>query len=56
MQEDNQLTVRGNAKKNGDKIYLYKGMAQRPFAREFDLADYVEVTNASIAEGLLVIR
>jgi molecular chaperone IbpA len=42
-QEESRLTVRGSAKKNADKVYLYKGLAQRPFTREFELADYVEV-------------
>ena len=54
-QEESRLTVRGSAKKNADKVYLYKGLAQRPFTREFELADYVEVTDASLADGLLVI-
>lgn len=55
VQEESRLTVRGSAKKEGHKVYLYKGLAQRPFAREFDLADYVEVTDASLVDGLLVI-
>jgi molecular chaperone IbpA len=55
VQEESRLTIRGTAKKNGEKVYLYKGLAQRPFTREFDLADYVEVTEASLANGLLVI-
>ena len=54
-QEESRLTVRGSAKKNADKVYLYKGLAQRPFTREFELADHVEVTDASLADGLLVI-
>lgn len=28
----------------------------RPFERQFDLADYVEVTGATMGEGLLVIE
>jgi molecular chaperone IbpA len=55
VQEESRLTIRGNVTKNGDRAYLYKGLAQRPFARDFDLADYVEVTDASLKDGLLVI-
>jgi molecular chaperone IbpA len=55
VQEDSRLTIRGSVTKNGGRVYLYKGLAQRPFTREFDLADYVEVTDASLADGLLVI-
>jgi molecular chaperone IbpA len=55
VREENRLTIRGMVKRNGDKVYLYRGLAQRPFVREFDLADYVEVTDASLADGLLVL-
>lgn len=55
VQEESRLTIRGSVAKNGDRVYLYKGLAQRPFARDFDLADYVEVTDASLKDGLLVI-
>lgn len=55
VQEGSRLTIRGAAKKSSEKVYLYKGLAQRSFTREFDLADYVEVTDASLVDGLLVI-
>lgn len=55
VQAENRVTVRGAMKSNGEKTYLYRGLASRPFTREFDLADYVEVTNASLNNGLLVI-
>jgi len=38
-----------------EKVYLHRGIAARPFTRQFDLADYVEVSDASMGEGLLVI-
>jgi len=34
---------------------LYQGIAKRTFERRFQLADYVEVTGASVADGLLTI-
>ena len=50
------LTIRG--KKNEDerkRDYLYQGIATRTFERNFNLADYVDVTNASLNNGLLTI-
>jgi len=55
VQEQNRLTVRGKLKENDSKTYLHHGIATRAFERRFDLADYVEVTNATMGEGLLVI-
>ena len=37
------------------ETYLHRGIAARAFERIFDLADYVEVTDATMGEGLLVI-
>jgi molecular chaperone IbpA len=34
---------------------MHRGIAARTFGRHFDLADYVEVTDATMGEGLLVI-
>lgn len=55
IQAENRVTVKGAAKNEGTKTYLYRGLAARPFTREFDLANYVEVTGAELNNGLLVI-
>ena len=55
VQEQNRLTVRGKLKDSNGKTYLHRGIATRAFERTFDLADYVEVTDATMGEGLLVI-
>ena len=55
VQAENRVTVRGAMKSNGEKTYLYRGLTSRPFSREFDLADFVEVSDASLNNGLLVI-
>jgi molecular chaperone IbpA len=55
VQEQNRLTVRGKLKQTDAKIYLHHGIATGAFERNFDLADYVEVTDATMGEGLLVI-
>ncbi len=51
--EDNQLTVSGRQADNDDREYLHRGIATRMFKRSFVLADGVEVTSASLDNGLL---
>lgn len=53
--EKGVLTVRGNKAKKEEGKYLYHGIANRTFERKFNLADYVEVTSADLANGLLTI-
>jgi len=55
VQEQNRLSVQGRMKEPDSKTYLHRGIAGRAFVRYFDLADYVEVTDATMGEGLLVI-
>jgi molecular chaperone IbpA len=55
---ENALTVRGSkesaAKTETDKReVLYQGIAARAFERRFQLADHVQVTGASVVNGLL---
>ncbi len=54
--KENVLTVKGEKKEekteNGPEV-LYRGIASRAFERRFQLADHVEVTGASLANGLL---
>lgn len=54
MTGESRLVVRGQAKPaEVERVYLHRGIAQRAFERVFDLADHVEVTGASMADGLL---
>jgi len=55
--QQNQLTVTG--RRNADKDrgeYLHRGIATRAFERRFQLADFIEVGNASFENGLLSIE
>ncbi|WP_284246561.1 Hsp20 family protein [Thalassotalea insulae] len=54
--EKGVLTVRGEKNAKDERNYLYHGIATRTFERKFNLADYVEVTNAALANGLLTIE
>ncbi|MFX5550609.1 Hsp20 family protein, partial [Acinetobacter baumannii] len=55
--KENTLTIKGEkvASQNGaDKSeVLYRGIASRAFERVFQLADFVQVKNASLENGLL---
>jgi molecular chaperone IbpA len=54
--QENVLTVSAKQKEatDGQKPqFLYRGIAGRTFERRFDLADYVKVTGANLANGLL---
>ena len=54
--KENTLTIKGEktANENGGKAeVLYRGIAARAFERAFQLADFVQVKNASLENGLL---
>jgi HSP20 family molecular chaperone IbpA len=51
--EDNQLVIRGKHAEESERIYLHRGIAARQFQRSFVLADGMEVTGASLDNGLL---
>jgi len=53
----NTLTISGRVNEKQDNVeYLHRGIAARPFERRFNLADHVEVKNASYEDGLLQIE
>ncbi len=54
-QEDNQLVVRGRQKDDSSRQFLHRGIAARQFQRSFLLADGVEVVDAVLEHGMLVI-
>jgi molecular chaperone IbpA len=53
--EQNTLTIEGRKTGKDEREYLYQGIAARPFRRVFNLADYVQVREASFKDGLLTI-
>jgi len=55
-QTRNALVVRGKTKDKDEGVrYLHRGIAARAFERQFELADYVNVTEAKLENGLLLI-
>ncbi|MCC8954171.1 Hsp20 family protein [Bradyrhizobium sp. Pear77] len=53
--EQNALTIEGRKPEKAAGEYLYQGIAARPFRRVFNLADYVQVKEVSLRDGLLII-
>lgn len=53
--EDSQLTIRGRQDDDKSRTYLHRGIAARQFQRTFVLADGIEVSAASLDNGLLSI-
>lgn len=54
--QENLLTIMGRKKqKETGGEYLHRGIAERNFKTEFQLADHVEVKGAHLSDGLLTI-
>lgn len=55
--QQNQLVISGEkSDKDDDGVeYVYRGIAARAFERRFQLADFVEVKDASYENGMLII-
>ena len=55
--EKSQLTIQGERAINLDETveYLHRGISSRNFIRTWTLADHVEVTGASVSDGILTI-
>ena len=51
--EDNQMVVHGRRTEEAERIFLHRGIAARQFHRSFVLAEGIEVTAASLDNGLL---
>lgn len=54
--QQNLLIVAGRkAEETGERVFLHRGIGTRAFERRFELADFVQVRNAALEHGLLVI-
>jgi molecular chaperone IbpA len=59
--ESNVLTVKGEGAEsirheNPEIVYLHRGLATRDFAREFPLAEHIEISGAEIKNGMLIVK
>ena len=53
--QQNMLIVSGRKREDGDRQYIHRGIATRAFERRFGLADFVQVRNAELRDGILAI-
>ena len=55
--KDNTLTITGNSADDTENTnnFVYKGIAQRAFTRQWALMDYLKVFNANFKDGVLVV-
>lgn len=51
--EDSQLVIAGEQSDDEAREFIHRGIASRRFRRAFVLADGIEITNASLTNGLL---
>ena len=54
--QQNLLIVSGRKRDDDGGNYVHRGIAARSFERRFGLADYVQVRNAQLRDGLLSIE
>ena len=57
--DDGNLIIKGETKetdKHLEEVYLFKGIANRSFKRTFILDEYIEVKEASLVNGMLIIH
>jgi molecular chaperone IbpA len=54
--DQNVLTVEGRKADQTEHHYLDQGISARAFRRQFNLADYVQVSGAAFENGLLQIK
>lgn len=52
---DNQLTIFGDTEEDASTSFVHKGIASRNFRKVFALGEYIEVINAEMKNGLLVV-
>jgi molecular chaperone IbpA len=54
--EQNVVTIEGGKAEKVEREFLHRGISTRHFKRQFSLADYVQVKNATFDNGLLKIE
>ena len=56
--EDNVLVIKGESQitEYPAEQYLHRGLATRDFAKEFPLAEHIEVSGAEIKNGMLTVK
>lgn len=51
-----QVTIKGEKGESTDSTYQHRGIANRSFTRSFSIAEYFEIDEASMEDGILSIK
>src|SRR6056300_1007265 len=54
-QKERSLTITGEYESKGREV-IHRGISTRDFKRQFRLSEYVEVTGASLTDGILAVN
>jgi|TARA_R100001443_G_scaffold89910_1_gene96450 molecular chaperone IbpA len=52
---DGLLSIKGAKKENKDSKFLYHGIAERDFHKQFKLGEYMEVSDSELTNGILTL-
>jgi molecular chaperone IbpA len=50
------LTIKGDKQTNADSEYQFRGIANRSFSKSFRIAEYFEVKDAGLEDGILTVK
>lgn len=50
------LTIKGDKNTESDSSYQFRGIASRSFSKSFRIAEYFEVNDASLEDGILTVK
>lgn len=50
------LTIKGDKETNSESAYQFRGIASRSFSKSFRIAEYFEVNDASLEDGILTVK
>lgn len=55
--QGDQLIIKGAKTKSEDKLqYLHQGLSARVFSHQFTVAEHMEITSATLADGVLSVK
>lgn len=54
-QDNNVLTISSEGCENDDSHFIHKGIAKRKFKKQFTLGEYIEVSNVTLINGILIV-
>jgi molecular chaperone IbpA len=50
------LTIKGDKEVSPESTYQFKGIANRSFSKSFRIAEYFEVNDANLEDGILTVK